>query len=119
MDKKEMTIKVITDDKIVFSNGTEMIWEHEECCCEEVYPDFKSVKDLPGIEYHNFPADIQIEVVKDFGFRFGGENQWYFVPCYSKQNGYYGTDLYIIITYPDKTTKKIDVETGVQEFHEY
>lgn len=108
-----MKIKEVTEEKIIFDNGTEITYYHEQDCCEEVYADFDHLKNgsrlEPLTQDHEFSEDIQIEGVPGVGFRFGGPTGWEFIPCYNTQNGYYSSDLEIIITYPDKTVKKINV----------
>ena len=116
-----MQIKEITEEKIVFDNGTEITYNHKRSCCERVYPDFKHLKEVDGevggsLFSNGVPEDIQVEVVKDVGFRFGGWQQWFFIPCYNVQNGFYSDNLELIITYPDKTVKKIDLVAGLQRF---
>ena len=98
-----MKIKKITDENILFDDGTKIISEHNQDCCENVYADFKQLKDT-DILSKDFKK-IEIEGVKDSGIRLNG----YFIPCYNEQNGYYGSDLEIIIKYPngDKLTKDI------------
>ena len=113
-----MFLREITEEKIIFDNGTEISFVHDTECCEKVYADFKQLKDSPfGILNSDFENDVKIEVVKNAGFRFGDDsNSWWFVPCYDVQNGYYSDDLTLIITFPDKTTKEIDLKEGLQHF---
>lgn len=114
-----MTIKEITDEKIVFDNGTEITYYHCQGCCENVYADFEGLKKSPSAHLwdgENFRKEIEIEPVPNAGFRFGYDGMWVFVACYNVQNGYYGDDLEIIVTYPDGTIKKTDISDGVQDF---
>lgn len=136
-----MKIKEITEEKIIFDNGTEISYYHDqktheatiildngtEVICryndhsgENVYADFNHLKDawkslLLGGD-HEYPEDIQIEVVKDSGFRFGGPSGWQFIPCYNHGDEFSSSDLDIIITYPDKKTKTINMNDGIQHF---
>jgi len=121
--KTTMNIEKISDEEILFDNGTKLSYYHEGQCCEEVYPDFKYLKCLGekfDLLHWCYPADLQIEIVKDTGFRFGGKlencENWTFVPCYNAQNGYYDDNLELIITYPDKTEKRVDIRNGLQFF---
>ena len=85
-----ITIKEIVDDAILFDNGDQIIWDHFQDCCEEVYADFDQIKDCVG---EKFNTPIQFEGVEGSGFRFGNGNRWVFVPCYNIQNGYYNGDV--------------------------
>ncbi len=86
-----MKIKKITDECILFDNGSEIAFGHEQDCCEYNYADFKQLEDT-GIEQEDFTEPLTFESV-DFGFRFGNDGKMYFVPCYSDQNGYYTTEV--------------------------
>jgi len=104
-----MKIKKITDENILFDDGTEVTYHHEQDCCENVYADFKQLKDT-DILSKDFKK-IEIEGVKDSGIRLNG----YFIPCYNEQNGYYSSDLEIIIKYPNGDELKKDVSEFVEE----
>jgi len=105
-----MKIKQITSDGITFDNGMEISHNHEQDCCENVYADWESLKTEAGVMEHNFTEDLKIEGVPESGFRLDG----FFVACYNSQNGYYSSDLELVIKYPDKRTKKhIDISDWV------
>jgi len=106
-----MKIKEITDEAIIFDNGTTITYEHDPDCCEENYPVFKYLKGEAGVFDRDFPEDIAVEGVKDFGFRFGGKFGLVSVPCYSIQmSGMYSTAVDIVITYPDSTKKIVSID---------
>lgn len=90
-----MKIKEITEKKIIFNNGVEITYYHDQVCCETVYADFSALKDqgILNIEIDN----INIELVENAGFKLNG----YFIPCYNEQNGYYSSDLELIIKYDE------------------
>lgn len=108
-----MKIKEITDEHILFDNGTKITDYHGQDCCERVYADFESLK-TTSIMDKNF-RDIRITGAKDSGVKLNG----YFIPCYNDQNGYYSSDLELIIEYPEKkglkTTKRIDITEFVED----
>ena len=101
--RKIMKIIKITDEAITFNDGTEITHNHDQDCCENVYADFRSLKDQ-DIKQKEIKR-ISIVGVKDAGFRLNG----YFIPCYNSQNGYYSDNLELIITYPngDKLVKNL------------
>lgn len=86
-----MKIKNITEDEILFDNGKDITYDHDQQCCEYNYADFKQLDDLA--KDCDFDENLKFEVVDDCGFRFGDERQMFFVPCYSEQNGYYSSDV--------------------------
>lgn len=96
-------VKRIDDDGIEFADGTTIIDDHEQDCCESVYADWGYLKDEVAIgESLNIGA---FEKVADKGFRIGG----YFVPCYDYQNGYYSNNLTLTFTFPNGNVVREDI----------
>lgn len=98
-----MKIINATDEYLEFGNGIKIENYHYQECCEHVYADFTALKDEAG--QYEFAEDIKIEKVKGYGFRIEG----FFIPCYNSQNGYYGSDLKLVISKYDKKIKEIDI----------
>ena len=86
-----MKIKIITDEYILFDNGSKITFDHEQDCCEYNYADFLQLEDT-GVEQEEFKEPLTFESL-DNGFRFGNKGKMYYVPCYSSQNGYYTYDV--------------------------
>lgn len=101
-----MTIKQITEDAIIFSNGNQITYHHDPDCCEWNYADFSHLDD-EALTY-DFDEHLIFEAVQDAGFRFGDARRMFFVPCYSEQNGYYSCDIEIY--YNDKEVLYFDAE---------
>lgn len=81
-------IKEITEDHILFEDGTVITYDHEQDCCEHNWADFEQLDDIA--RNCMFDTDALIfEAVEGAGFRFGNKNNLFFIPCYSDQNGYY------------------------------
>jgi len=85
---------------------------HEQDCCEHVYADFSALEDttffdeLKGKNLTAKEVANNIELVEGKGFRIFG----YFVPCYNVQDGYYSSNLTLIITEEHGKNKiKIDL----------
>lgn len=89
------TISKITDEKICFSNGYVISYDHDSDCCENNYADFSHL-DTEAMSYE-FHDALSFEAVEDAGFRFGDSRRKFFVPCYSEQNGYYSSDIDIYL----------------------
>lgn len=88
-----MRIKEITDEHVLFTDGTEITFWHYQECCENNYADFEQLDDLA--RDYDFHQPLLFESVDGAGFRFGDERRMFFVPCYSVQNGYYTSAIYI------------------------
>jgi hypothetical protein len=99
-----MKIKAIMDDCITMDNGVTVMSVHQQDCCEQVYCDFSSLLDSPimDIEFEK----IKIEAVKGEGIRING----YFCPCYDLQNGYYSSNLNLVIDYQDGRSEVYNLE---------
>ena len=86
-----MKIKRITNEYILFDNGSKITFDHEQDCCEYNYADFTQLEDT-GVEQEEFKEPLIFESLNE-GFRFGNKGKMYYVPCYSSQNGYYSYDV--------------------------
>lgn len=86
------TITIINDEKILFSDGSEITFEHYPDCCEYNYADFSQLDDIARITEFD-TSNMIFEAVPNSGFRFGNPNKMFFVPCYSEQNGYYSDEI--------------------------
>lgn len=116
-----MKIEKITEDKIVFDNGTDISFHHDRSCCEKVYPDFIQLKLFASYQEidlfdYKFPEELLFEVVKRAGFRFGGGDRWIFIPCYNLQTGAYDNNLELTVNYKNGTVKRIDLTSSTQFF---
>lgn len=90
-----MKIVSITDEQIIFDNGTSISFDHNADCCEYNYADFNQLDDVAKSTF--FDSNLCFEFVDGAGFRFGNQpDRMFFVPCYSEQNGYYSTDISIL-----------------------
>lgn len=101
-----MKIVNITDEEIIFDNGSTISFDHGQDCCEWNYADFSQIDDIA--KDYNFNEDLKFEPIEGAGFRFGNNNQMVFVPCYSEQNGYYSCDIEIY--YNDKQVLCLECE---------
>ena len=87
-----MKIKEITEDHILFEDGSKITYDHEQECCECNYADFEQLEE--GAFETDFDTKSMVfEVLEYSGFRFGNKGKMFFVPCYSVQNGFYSADV--------------------------
>lgn len=110
--KLKMKIKKVTDEMIMFDDGSIISFDHDQDCCEWNYADF-SILNPNVVNYdYDFPAYLQFKPVTEMGFKFGCDGHWIFIPCYSEQNGYYSDriDIYFRghIVIEDLTCKFVD-----------
>ena len=115
-----MKIKSWNDDYIFFTDGSSISYEHLQDCCEYNWADFSVLE----IFYKNEEFDdFEIIPVEECGFLLSLKTKnscfyYYntfsskkiFIPCYSDQNGYYGSDLTIVVRRPEQETKHICLE---------
>lgn len=117
---KDMKIKSISEDKIVFDNGNYLEYRHEQDCCERVYADFKNLQVFTDVGANAvksddlvFDPDLTKHITQAEGVGFMIEDKngvRLFVSCYDCQNGYYSDDLTLIYhnVYTGKV-EKIDI----------
>ena len=86
--------KKITYECILFDNGNVITFDHDQDCCEHNYADFSQLEDTVAMDTE-FDENLMFEAFGEKGFRFGNPGKMFFVPCYSKQNVYYSTDIEI------------------------
>ena len=113
-----MKIKEINDEEIKFNNGYILYYYHSQDCCENVYADFEVLKSYNlstktgktiNIKDIDFEENLQnlIEGINEAGFNMISKiGEKFFVPCYNEQNGYYGSDLDLIL-YKNKNHKEV------------
>jgi hypothetical protein len=113
----EQEIVSIEDGKFTKKDGNfiDIVDEHDQDCCEHVYADWDAVKlyekDLLGKTF----KELVIKGIEGAGFLLCFYKDWeksvkIFVPCYNEQNGYYSSDLSLIIN-----GKKIDISSFVED----
>lgn len=83
---ERIIIKHTTDNRIVFSDGSYIDFDHSQDCCERNFADFSSIKD--SVLEDTVFKSISLETNEN-GFLLNG----HLINCYSYQNGYYSSDL--------------------------
>lgn len=96
--KTPIQITTITEEEVIFSNGFVLSFNHYPDCCEWNYADFSVLRQ--NREVHKPFQWLTIEIYDENGFRLNG----IFIPCYSKQSGYYSADLDIIFKNENEET---------------
>jgi len=89
----------IKNDKLVFNNGTKLFSNHEQDCCETHFLDFSDleISDFDDLEFNLTSGDffkriegygIELVPIKGYSVK---------VPGYGYNNGYYSTDIELVI----------------------
>lgn len=122
-----MKIKEIIEDYIVFDNGYELRAYHEQDCCENVYADFEILKDYNvstktgktiKIQEIDFEETLEqlIQGIDGQGFNMISKiGEKFFVPCYNSQNGYYSSDLELILCKSENLREVLDISDFVKD----
>lgn len=109
-----MKIIKIEDEKIKFDNDNELTYLHQQDCCESVYADFDILKTYNvstktgkniNIKEIDFCENLNelIEGIIACGFNMISKiGEKFFIPCYNIQNGYYSSDLKLVLQKNDK-----------------
>lgn len=121
-----MKIKEINEEKIIFDNGYKLEYYHEQDCCENVYADFEILRTYNlstktgktiKIEEIDFEEDLEklIEGKVEAGFNMISKiGEKFFVPCYNEQNGYYSSELELIL-YKANIKETLDISEFVKD----
>lgn len=124
---KTVSLDVHLGAGIVFDNGTQISDRHEQNCCESVYADFSHLETynvLPrtgeSITIYNieFPEQLILSEVEGEGFcLISSDGSKWFVPCHNEQNGYYSSDLQLLIKASPGVSVSMKNETSEAEYH--
>jgi len=110
----------LEEEQITFDDGSTLTSSHESDCCESHYIDPSGI-DLDEVKDLEFdltqPLESLIERIEGYGIRFKSSNNFSLpIPAYGYNNGYYGTNIDLILTTKDRT-EKIDI-TECQDISE-
>ncbi len=121
-----MKIEKIVDGIVLFDNGTRMFSEHESECCEHHWAEFSQLNlynlnpktgDVISITDLDFPERIEdnIQLIEGEGFNLvASDGSKYFVPCYGENNGYYSTNLELVID--KKVPLKVKIMIDLRDY---
>lgn len=103
-----VSVKQITEDSIVFSDGTTLQHYHQDDCCENHYLDFSAldIKDFEGLEF-NLSNDKFFKRIENYGIELIPIKGWPVrIAGYGHNNGYYSSNMSLIIRGENKKTIK-------------
>lgn len=95
-----MKVTQITAGSITFEDGTTLYSNHDQDCCEHHWLDFEHIKleDFDGLEF-NLIDDSFFRKIEDYGIELVPSNRVK-IPGYGSNNGYYSTDLTLVLDTP-------------------
>lgn len=111
--KETMRIAKYDDNKIEFSDGSTITYEHEQDCCEVNWADFSVLEVFyKGEEFEDYkvkPIEDGFLLILE-GVEPSKRSHSIYIPCYSDQNGYYSSDLTITVNKMTSTSYSISAE---------
>jgi len=106
---KNLKVVKVDSDSVEFDNGVKLYSNHDQDCCENHYlsMDDLTIDDFEGLEF-DLSNDNFFERIEDYGIALKPINGHPVrIPGYGSNNGYYSSNLDLIITNPDgRTTYK-------------
>lgn len=122
-----MKIKEINEDYLLFDNGYKLEAYHEQDCCENVYADFEMLKDynvstktgksinIRDIDFEENLDNLILGLLEQ-GFNMVSKiGEKFFVPCYNSQNGYYSSNLDLILYKTNKVKEVLNINEFVKD----
>jgi len=106
---KNLKVVKVDLDSVEFDNGVKLYSNHDQDCCENHYLSMNdlTIDDFEGLEF-DLSNDDFFERIEDYGIALKPLNGHPVrIPGYGSNNGYYSSNLDLIITKPDgRTTYK-------------
>jgi len=101
----------VENDVIVFDNGCKLYSDHEQDCCESHYLDMEHLRlaDFEGLEF-DLDNDNFFKRIDDYGIELVPVKGWPVkIPGYGDNNGYYSTELTLVLTNNKGLHKTYDI----------
>jgi hypothetical protein len=116
---ENLKVVKINSDLLEFDNGMFLYSDHDQDCCESHYLSLSdlTLDDFKGLEF-DLSNDDFFERIEDYGIALKPKNGHSVrIPGYGSNNGYYSSNLALIITNTDGQSvfKKYDI-TECQEW---
>jgi len=108
----------ISHDTIVFDDGHSLYAYHDRDCCEDHWLqfDYVDIADVEGLEFDLNPDGSFFERVDGYGIRLMSTNgHAVSIPGYGSNNGYYSSNITLVLVRPDDTSLKWEVSECQQE----
>ena len=108
---KNLKVVKVGSDSLEFDNGIKLYSEHYRDCCESHYLSFEdlTIEDFDGLLF-DLSSDDFFERIVDYGIALKPINGHPIrIPGYGSNNGYYSSDLTLMITDNNEFTKVYDI----------
>ena len=116
---EKLKVVSVNSSEIEFENGVKLHSHHNESCCEEHYLSMEDLdlSDFDGLEF-DLTNDNFFERIKGYGIALKPINGFAVrIPGYGQNNGYYNSDLALILTNNVDFEKTFDI-TECQDYEE-
>ena len=100
---ENLKVVKIDSESLWFDNGMILTSDHDQECCETHYLSLSdiSIEDFNGLEF-DLSNDDFFERINGYGIALKPKNGHHIrIPGYAANNGYYSSDLHLIITNTD------------------
>lgn len=101
----------IDSDSIEFENGIQLYSDHDQDCCESHYLDFSdlTIEDFENLEF-DLTNDDFFNRIEGYGIELIPVNGFSVkIPGYASNNGYYSSNLSLIVTDNKQFNKFFDI----------
>ena len=108
---KNLKVVKIDSDSLEFDNGVQLYSNHDQDCCEHHYLslDDLTLDDFAGLEF-DLTNDNFFERIEDYGIALKPINGFPVrIPGYGSNNGYYSSNLALIVTDNKGFKKTFDI----------
>ena len=108
---KNLKVVKVDSDSLEFDNGVKLYSFHNQDCCESHYLDFEhiTVEDFSGLEF-DLTNDDFFERIEDYGIALKPVSGFSVkIPGYGSNNGYYSSDMQLIVTNDKDFRKEYDI----------
>jgi len=108
---KNLKVVKVDAESIEFENGVQLYSDHDQDCCENHYLSFGdlTIADFEGLEFDLTGEDF-FKRIEDYGIELIPINGHSVkVPGYGSNNGYYSSNLDLILTDKKDFNKRFDI----------
>lgn len=107
-----MKVVKVTEYGLEFDSGHKLYANHDTNCCEWHYLDFShsTMEDFLGLDF-DLSSDRFFQRIEDYGIALlPKQGHPVRIPGYGTNNGYYSSNLDLVLTSPDGTKTTYDIE---------
>ena len=108
---KKLKVAKVSQYSIEFEKGIKLYSNHEQDCCEHHYLSFNdlTIEDFKGLKF-NLTNDNFFKRIDDYGIELIPINGHSVkIPGYGSNNGYYSSNLSLVLTNEKDFTKNYDI----------